>query len=297
MNVLTEASGSLTSGYLIRSIQQAGFSAVASDVDEENAGRYLADDFIRMPFKNDPALWEKVGQLLALHRVDVVIPSFDEMLLGWSERKESFREQGIRVVLSDPATIAVCQDKWETYQFFVRHGIPTPATSLEQRYPLVKPREGRGAVGVKVTAETVGMDGMISQELLTGEEYTVDVLCDKHAVPQYIVPRKRLKVREGKSTGGVVVRQPEIERWVRAICAKLPFVGPVNMQCFLNDKGEVRFVEINPRIAGGMALGFAATENWIGAIVRHLTDGQPIEPKPIQYGMKMMRYYHEVFIP
>ena len=46
---------------------------------------------------------------------------------------------------------------------------------------------------------------MISQERLIGQEYTVDVLCNKHGHLFYIIPRQRIGVKEGKSTGGLNV--------------------------------------------------------------------------------------------
>lgn len=296
LKIMTEASGSLTSAYLIKAIREAGHFVVASDVDPESVGRFLADDFILMPRKNHPDLWDWTSYALIEHGINLVIPSFDETLLGWSQRKVEFSKKGITVIISDEETVRIFQDKWLTYQFFDQVGIPTPATSLEQNFPLVKPRNGRGAFGVKVTLDPVCMDGMISQELLDGEEYTVDVLCDKSSKPVYIVPRLRLAVKDGKSTGGIVVRHPEIEKWVKKICDVIPFVGPVNMQCFVCKNGELKFVEINPRIAGGMALGFAATENWIKLIVSHFKNGEMIKPKQIKNGLKMKRYYAEVFI-
>ncbi|MGI6555691.1 MAG: ATP-grasp domain-containing protein [Bacillota bacterium] len=295
--ILTEASGSLTSAYLIEAIKKAGFFPVASDIDPECVGRYLAHDFIEMPSKDDKNLWEKTLGKLISHKIDIVIPSLDETLLGWAQKKEEFLQHGVHTIISNPQTVKIFQDKWLTFQFFRQAGIPTPLTSLEQKYPLIKPRNGRGSKGVKITSKPVHMDGMVSQELLEGEEYTVDVFCDKQSEPVYIVPRKRLGVKDGKSTGGIVVNHPQIIKWVKRICKQIPFLGPINIQCFICKDGSVKFVEINPRIAGGMALGFAATENWINLIVDHFIFGKTINPKPIRYGMKMKRYYAEVFIP
>jgi len=298
LRILTEASGSLTAGYLIKSIQEAGHVCVASDIDPHCFGSVLADDFVLMPRAGDPELWPKIERLLVEARIDVVIPSLDETLLGWSERSASLHERlAVQVVVSDSETVAICQDKWRTYEFFVANGVPTPATSLKQDYPLVKPRFGRGGSGVRITGQPVDMAGMLSQEPLTGVEYTVDVFCDRAAQPVYVVPRRRMDVRGGKSTGGVVEDNESISRWVREVCRRLRFVGPVNFQCFVLPDGSLRFVEINPRIAGGMALAFAATENWIGLMVRNILGGEPIAPLPIQWGLEMRRYYAEVFIP
>jgi carbamoyl-phosphate synthase large subunit len=296
MRILTEASGSLVSGYLIKAIQEAGHEAVASDVSPDVAGRYLADDFIPMPSAQDPELWPRTGQLLDEHDIDLVIPSFDGTLVGWAQRLfDPERELPTSVMVSAADVIETFVDKWLAAEFFEANGIATPRTSLAQDHPLVKPRLGRGGSGVAVTDQPVDMTGMISQELAIGDEYTVDVLCDLEGVPLYVVPRIRGAVRDGKSTKGVVVRHRQVEDLVRRLCAATCFQGPVNVQVFA-DGEDVTVIEVNPRISGGMALGFAATENWIPLICRLLDGEEVAATAPVQWGMQMMRFYAEVFV-
>lgn len=297
LKVLTEASGSLTAAYLIKAINDAGCLSVASDIDPECMGRYLAGDFLLMPKKDDSNLWPQIVQGLVAHRIDMIIPSFDETLLMWAQKQQELANIGKFVMLSSEETVRIFQDKWLTYCFFSEHGIPTPATSLVQEFPLVKPRLGRGSAGVRITDHPVDMEGLVSQEVLYGTEFTVDVFCDRQNTPVYIVPRQRMGVKEGKSTGGIVFDHPGIRRLVEQICSAIPFLGPINVQGFICQNGSVKILEINPRIAGGMALGFAATENWVKLVVEHFLEGKPINPKPIQYGMVMKRYYAEVFVP
>lgn len=296
MRILTEASGSLVAPYLIKAIQDAGHEAVGSDIDTHNAGFCLADDFVVLPRKTDPGLWQTIESVLLDRKIDAVIPSLDETMDGWAERRESFAQLGVHIVVSPLETVRLCQDKWETYLFFIEAGIPCPRTSLEQCHSLVKPRFGRGAEGVCVPQGPVSMEGMISQEIAQGEEYTVDTFFDREGEPIYIVPRKRIGVQNGKSTRGIVCRHDGIEHYIRLMGRAARFLGPINFQCFV--EGEtLSFIEINPRIAGGMALGFAATENWVRLMVDNLMLGRPINPKSIRYGLKMVRYYAECFIP
>ncbi len=297
MNFLIEASGSLTSSYLIQSIQDAGFKVFASDINADIFGKYLADGFIKMPRIVEKNSWNQTVTLVEENDIQVVVPSLDEILLKWSEHKETFFKKNIHVIISSPDTLKVCQDKWETYLFFKDNDIPTPETSLDSIYPLIKPRTGRGSAGIfmKKENEPVSMEGNISQELIYGTEYTIDVFCDCNYDPVYIVPRQRLNVKEGKSLNGIVVKHPKIESYVKKICSATAFIGPINIQCFEDVNGNLKFIEINPRIGGGMALGFAATENWIPLIVSNLIEQKPITPTKVQYGLKMMRYYNEIF--
>jgi carbamoyl-phosphate synthase large subunit len=292
--ILTEASGSLTSGYLFKAIKDANAHSVGSDINPLTCAVCLADEFIQMPEINDSLLWSKVTEMVLRHRINVVIPSLDEMMLGWVEHSDFLALNGCKVIISPKESIEICQDKWKTYQFFKNISIPTPQTSLDQIYPLVKPRFGRGGQGVRVCENRVDMKNMISQQLMLGEELTIDVFFDRDGSPVYIVPRKRLKIVNGKSTQGEVIFNKEIVNYVELIAKKMRFIGPINIQCFICPDG-IYFIEINPRIAGGMALGFAATENWINLIIDNIILGNKISPKPIKYGMKMTRYYAECF--
>ena len=287
--VLLEASGSLVSAWLIRAVRSAGHRCIASDLDADAVGGHLADGFAILPRQDDPLLWDAVDAAVLAHGIDAVIPSLDESLPAWAERRAAYAARGVHVVLSDSETIRICSDKWETWQLFRRLGLPAPEASLDQRFELIKPRQGRGSRGVVRTTTAVPMAGMLSQEFIVGTEYTIDVCCADDGTPLHIVPRRRLGIRDGKSTGGVTEDHPAILEAVRRLCTGIRFRGPINVQCIVRD-GTPWFIEINPRIAGGMALGFAATENWLPLIL----DGKRPSATP-RWGMRMLRHYTEVF--
>lgn len=146
---MTEASGSLTSHYIISAIQQAGHLACGSDVNDFNAASQTCDDFIIMPYSDDPQLWDKTYSLLEKHKISIVLPTFDETLYEWSLRKEELQKRGIAVLISPPETIQTFIDKWKTYQFFTSIGIPTPKTAIYRHYGILKPRFGRGGSGIE----------------------------------------------------------------------------------------------------------------------------------------------------
>lgn len=295
MRILTEAAGCLTAGYLIRMVKESGNTSIATDAAEDCFGKHLADEFYTVPFANSPESRNALFDLAVSKKIDIVVPTLDDSLLTWANMKAELTAFGTNVCISAAETLEVFLDKWKTYQFFEQHGIPTPKTSLQQEYPLVKPRNGRGGTGVVIPDGRVSMDGCISQELLIGTEYTVDVFCNADGEPVYIVPRIRIGVKDGKATGGVTVRHEAIELIVRKICGAIPFWGPINIQCFELGNGEIKVTEINPRLGGGSILGMAATENWMNLIVK-MVNGESVHASvPVQYGLKMGRYYNEVF--
>ena len=293
--VLTEASGGLTAGYILKAVAEAGAQCIASDIEDLSYADVFGAEFLKVPASGDELLWDNMASLVSQNKIDIIIPSLDETLLGWSKRREEFSKIGCQVIISPTTTIEICQDKWKTYQFFLENGIPTPLTSLNQLYPLVKPRDGRGGRGILNTSEKVDMTNMISQEVLLGQEYTVDVLFDHQSQPVYIIPRRRIGVVDGKSTKGVVEKNDQISDYIVKMSKIVKFYGPINFQCFIQDDG-IKFLEINPRVAGGMALGFAASENWITLIINNILNNIAIRPKEIKYGLTMLRYYGEHFV-
>lgn len=295
-NFLLEASGTLISGFFINAVQKAGAKAIASDIGI-CAATYLADDFLIFPKYRDPDLWKITDLKLKEKDINVVIPTLDETLLEWSERKNYYKGIGVNVIISELETLRIFQDKWETYRFFTKHGIPTPITSLEHEYSVVKPRSGRGGTGVLLNTEpnTLDMTDQISQEKLHGTEYTIDVFCSYTGEPVYIIPRTRARVIDGKSLEGTTICHRGIIDYVKKICKNIEFQGPINIQCFESAAGKIKFTEINPRLGGGTALGITATENWATLIIRNIIEKKHIKVKPTQFGLKMYRYYSEVF--
>ena len=214
-----------------------------------------------------------------------------KLFLTGLKKKEFFKKLQCKVHISSPTVLKIFQDKWETYKFFKKNAIPTPKTSLENVFPVTKPRLGRGSVGVEYNNIDRSMVGLISQEFCEGQEFTVDVFLINNE-PVYIIPRRRLRVVNGKSTIAEVFKSEKIEEIVRKICKICKFTSAINLQGFMTGS-DVKLIEINPRFGGGTALGFAASENWLSLLVNSVPKNW--SPKPIKYGTKMTRFYDEFF--
>ena len=85
------------------------------------------------------------------------------------------------------------------------------------KYELVKPRLGRGSKGIFRIKKDTDMTNNISQQIINGQEYTVDILCDQESNPLFIIPRKRLSIKDGKSTEGIVEDVKSIKQLAKRI--------------------------------------------------------------------------------
>lgn len=292
--VLFEASGSLAAIGVQKSAKEAGYKVVASDSDALSVGRHFSDAFHVVPETRDSDLWPALAGVIKQEKVSLVVPSLDESLLLWDENRESLRDQGVHVCLSSRTAIETFSDKWLAFEFFRQQNLPTPLTSLTQDYALIKPRVSRGSRGVHLADEPTDMQGRISQEFCHGQEFTVDVLCDAQGKPVYIVPRRREKVLSGKSIVSTVDVNADIVALCERICATIDFFGPINIQIFLDETPTI--IEINPRLASGAVLAFAATENWI-PLMHRIAMGEVVSrSSEVQNGLRMERYFSEHYV-
>ena len=282
---------------LIPFLREVAGPLLGVDSEPLTAGSCLVDRYWVVPRSGDTADFEKVVDLCLNERVDFVLPTWEDRLEMWAARRDSLLARGVHVIVSPPETVRICRDKWETYRFLAAHSIPTPATSLEHEYPVVKPRLGEGSRGFLVADPSIGkfpIDGCISQEFLPVRSFPSIFLCGSAGSPVYVVPRRRVRIENGRSMVAEVVHVPAVIAEVKRLARALRFFGPVNVQCFRIERG-VFFTDLNPRVSGGLSLSLKATENWFRVIAEaHL--GGPHHPAPVRYGLATVRHLSDNFV-
>ena len=298
MNVLVEGIGSMVFNTQLKYYNEMNWNIVGIDIDNKSSGLYKVSKPYIVPKYSEKDCFNTIEDIIKKENIDLVFPSVNEGLLEWSRRRKYFLDKyGTNVIISSEKIIEICIDKWNTYEFFVENNIPTPKTSLSLKYELIKPRIGRGSAGILIKNELhsdFNMEGYISQEIVEGEEYTIDILCDFNSNPIYIIPRKRIDVESGVSVKGVTVFDAQIIKYCEQIVDKLKPIGIINIQCF-KKADKIYFIEINPRIAGGSSLSFAASDNWFKAIESFVL-GRKYTPKDIKYNKYMFRTYEDVIV-
>jgi carbamoyl-phosphate synthase large subunit len=257
-----------------------------------------------------PALVELVER----ERIDAIIPLIDSDLEALSRSIARFKRAGARVVISDVEVIRTCADKLLTFEALSRAGIDTPATwpadvALRRRghkFPnFFKPRRGSAGQGLfridsldelRVFAKREP-DGIV-QEYVEGAEYTLDVYTGLDSVPKCVVPRRRLEVRTGEVSKGLVVKDPAvIEVGRRAVAALGRCRGVITVQCMAGADGRIRVIEINPRFGGGAPLSIAAGADFPKWLMAELLGRDlRVDYQGYRDNLAMLRYDESVFV-
>ncbi len=275
--VLVSGAGGAAGIAVIRALGPAGHRIHAGDCDALATGLHLVapDHRAVLPRGDDPGFSSAVLQLCLEREINVVIPTVDEELIALARSRPLFAEHGIIVLCPSADALERCLDKHALVEA-VREVVACPRTELlDERFDsetwalpmIVKPRTGRGGEGFQVIEDAHSLallprDGnLIAQELLPGEEYSVDVLIDREGHVVAAVPRVRLRVDSGVAVVSRTLHDPELEH-AAGRCARAAGIhGAANVQFRRDEQGTPRLLEINPRFPGTLAVTIASGVN------------------------------------
>lgn len=258
-----------------------------------------------------------IKQLLSIvraNKVKLLIPTIDTDLLVLAQNKTRFAKLGCFVLVSEPGVIKICQDKRKTHKFLITNDFDAPETIAPKTalmlkkisWPrLLKPWDGAAGKNVivvrnkkELTFFARRIPNAICQELVKGTEYTCDVYVDFEMKVRCIVPRKRIEIRAGEVSKGQVVKNKDIINRAGELVKTLK-AGPgvITVQCFLQQNGNIKFSEINPRFGGGVPLAIKAGANFPKWILQELLGKKPrAKFDGFQDGLIMLRYDGEVWL-
>jgi carbamoyl-phosphate synthase large subunit len=249
------------------------------------------------------------------HQVRLLIPTIDTELPVYAAASERFVEIGVTVCISDPAVIQICCNKVATHEWLEANGFPTVRqTDLHSALlhasdwplPLIaKPYNGSASIGVRriqtsleLCALAQNSDGCIVQDVAAGREFTINVYVDRSGECICALPHWRMEVRAGEVSKGITVKDRRLMDLGRAVAEALPGAyGPLNIQCFMDDIGTIRIIEMNARFGGGYPLAHRAGGRFTDWLLDELEGERLCYRDDWTDDLAMLRYDEAVFVP
>jgi carbamoyl-phosphate synthase large subunit len=308
--VLVTGSGGPAGVAVIRSLlKRSNVEVYAADMDGWASGLYLvpADRRRIVPRGLAPEFVDTIVELCAADDIDVMFSTVDFELPSLARRREELGS----TVLAAPSveTVDVTLDKFALAER-VGMSARVPVTRLvgpssaaeEWAFPIiVKPRRGAGSRGVRLISDRAALaalgddDSLIAQELLPGDEFSVDVFADAQGVVIAAVPRTRTRVDSGVSIAGQTVRDAELESTAAAVARAIGLVGVANVQLRYDVNGVAALLEVNPRFPGALPLTIAAGVD-MPSLALDLALGLPLPAHVPFRELANVRYLEDVFI-
>jgi carbamoylphosphate synthase large subunit len=266
---------------------------VCADMSELAPALYFADRAYTIPAINDVKYIDTLQDICKKEKISLIIPTIDTELEILADNIDKFHSIGTDVLISSIDTVRITQNKMETFKFFKSIGIKTPnsyGTEIQYtgNFPcFIKPISGSSSINAfKVKNEKeleffkYYIGNYIIQDLIVGEEYTIDVFCNFEGEPIYITPRIRIATRSGEVNKTKIHNDPILIDQVIQIIKALKPKGPLTVQAIRSEKdGEYYFIEINARFGGGSPLSMMAGANSAEALY-DILNGRKIGFKP-----------------
>ncbi|MEE4201431.1 ATP-grasp domain-containing protein [Erythrobacter sp.] len=282
-----------------------------------SAACHYADHSARVPRCDAPEYVDILLDYCTQYDIDLLIPTIDPELYPLAFAKERFAAAGTKVHVSEPETIEIVRDKARTIEVLQRGGVPVPRTGKvrevkrtphDWEWPaFIKPSGGSASRGIAVLEDANAIaehydEPMIVQQLLDGDEYTVNIFVDEQGKLRTAIPHKRLSVRAGEVEKGITVRRADIQEIAEKLVDALP--GGEGAMCFqlIDDKRHgPRVFEINARFGGGYPLADKAGGRFAERLLVGIDQPGLAEPPSWQEsdwkeGVTMLRYDAAVFL-
>jgi carbamoyl-phosphate synthase large subunit len=315
ITALIMCAGSMPAVGIINALKrqdEIGVRLIAADCSPLSVGFQLADAHYTVPLASASGFIDAVLEICKREGVNIVFPVIDEELLVFAQNRGRFQEEGIRVITNDPDVVALAKDKYRTFEFCKRAGIRVPATYLPHELPeagrlafplIVKPRDGRGTVGVFKARNPNELEFFLDyvsnpmvQQFLEGPEYTIDILTDFQGHPKSVVPKLRLETKAGMQVKGRTVKDERLIDFGLMAIEKFRLVPRGNVQCILHES-ELFLIEVNPKFPASLPFTVAAGVNAPLLLLKmHAGQEVPSLIGRFRDGLVMLRCWQEIFL-
>ncbi len=310
MNILLTSAG--RRGYLVNYFKEAlaGSGKVIAANSADCPAFRVADEAVITPLIYSDEYIPCLLELCRRERVGLLLPLFDVDVPVLAKNKDAFNAVGTTAVVPSVEVANACNDKLRTASALATKHLPFPKTAAtldealaklsrgEFSFPLVvKPRWGMGSIGLHVVhdedelrAACLLVRGEISrsylrfeseegigcpfivQEMVRGDEYGLDVICDLDSHFRSVSIKKKAAMRAGETDEAMVVDNPELVRLGERIAAAFPHPGNMDVDVIVGKDGPV-VLEMNARFGGGYPFTHIAGVDLPAAIVAWASGG------------------------
>ena len=335
LNILVTGAGAPGFPGITRALRKNGernVKIIATDMKPDVVGYYLADAHYQVPPGNAPNYINKVLEIVEKEKIDVIIPLCTRELLPLSRSIEKFEENGAKVLVSKPESLEIAiLYSYLKGDFVPKFYIVKTLEEFEKAaerlgYPerpfVFKPTVSHGSRGFRIVDPNMNKKSLLFEqkptsiyinydeifqilsiddspelvvmEYLPGDEYSVD-LVGKDGKVEYVVPRKRVEIRQGISYIGLIEKNEKLMKASEEIYKQLKLDYNINMQFKQDENGIFKIIEINPRMSGSLIFCVGAGVNMPYFGVKLLL-GEELPKVEVKWGTRVYRHWEEVFV-
>jgi len=274
----------------------------AAGADVWSQARFVFNEYHIIPAVSENGWWSALKLLCSRLEVDYIFPAHDDVIVALARERDGLP----MVIAPDFEVCEILRSKRLTYRH-LENVIPVPkivdTESEDWSFPVfIKPDRGQGSQGARRIDTSDALSVALREtsdpiicEYLPGEEYTVDCFSSAAAGLLFAGVRSRSAIRNGISVHSTTVDVPEARAYAERISRALSLRGVWFFQIKRAASGQLKLLEVAPRVAGTMSVHRVAGVNFpLLSILER--EGIPIqvicEHGPIEISRSLSNYYH-----
>jgi carbamoyl-phosphate synthase large subunit len=308
-NILVTGVGAIIGYGIIGSIRKSGLDCrvIGTDIYEENYGRHICDDFVKVPLTSSEDYLDILSDIVARHDIDLVIPGIEQDAQFLNSMRHSL---DFKVVLNNEELIQLSSDKWAMYCHLkdaafgnlipTTLGRDTDELAETVGFPfIIKPRASYAAKGFHIIRDENDLNRVrpiINRDTLfqpligsADDEYSVSAFGDgEGGIVDSLLIRRHLSAAGASEKAFIVRDDKSIMSAVLWLVNHFKAEGPTNFQ--FRKQGEKAFLlEINPRVSSACSIRTAFGYNEPRLSIEHYLKGRSYTIEPKRDG-KAIRY-------
>jgi carbamoyl-phosphate synthase large subunit len=273
-NILVTGVGAIIGYGIIESLKLSNLNCkiIGTDIYEENYGKYICDEFIQVPYTNNPDYQKIISNLVSKYKIDLIFPGIEQDLYYFINNQNLFNT---KIVLNISNLVHLSKDKFIMYNYLENRLCPfIIPTYINFNYQMavktlglpfvIKPKSSYASKGFYVINNEEKFN-KISDEInentlfqpcvgTIDEEYTISIFGDGNGgFIDFLILRRYLSIAGASEKTYVIKNHVELMNAVTFLVELFRPEGPTNFQ-FRKDKDKVYLLEINPRISSACSL-------------------------------------------
>lgn len=237
---------------------------------------YADLNFVKAPLVREQAYENLVIDLIRQKGIDYYIPLIDEELP--IAKDQIAKSVPVHVMAPELSFVDLCLNKYKLMKFLKANKLSVIESYLgsefdgQLRFPVfVKPVSGRGSRGIRkinsqeqlnayYALEGYPPEEVLVQPVIEGQEYTVGVTTN-NLNKVLCIGSKRIISKRGITQMAITENNSHINELAQRLVEIMQPKGPINIQLFLTEEGEIKIFEINPRFSTTTILEIEAGVN------------------------------------
>jgi len=281
--------------------------------------RELVDKTYMIPYpaEGKDALFNRLMEIHAKEKIDVIIPNFDAELFSFIKLEKKLEEIGIKTYLPTLEQFEE-RNKSNLPRYGKKYGVNVPKGAevfsisdlnnalKSMDYPvMIKGKyydaypahsESQAEQYFSKMSSKWGLP-VIVQEFIKGTEVNVIALGDGNGNLIAAVPmRKQYITDKGKAWGGITIEDSSMLDLAKMIISKTKWKGGMELELIRTTSNKLYLLEINPRIPAWVYLAVGAGQNIPEALLK-LALGIDVEPyTKYDVGKMFVRYSYDMIV-